>query len=260
MAEETQEQLQGSQESPLAEESTEGTQEIKETGQDQSQVPENNEQPNEQSKHSEDQQAQGAEDQSGQVNKPSRAEKRIADLSSKYKELVTKLQTPLTQDMPQLITDEEIKNGEVDLKELNNRINQLVDYKVNQAGSSVEQQIELKSEYKAKQAEFDSDLSNTTFENDIVKEMAEKQFEALNFYDDPISGKQVFIPAVKMSEIKAKLDTGIKAAAEKLIQGNRDFAQSVSNSQTVPTGNSLSSTSADEATSDFSKFEKTFSK
>lgn len=260
MAEETQEQLQGSQVTPPAEGSTPSTQEAKETSQDQAQVPENQEKTDEQPQHSEDQQDGKSEDQAGQA-KQTRGEKRIQSLLTKLKETNSQeVVQQANQQIDGIFTADELASGEVDFASFNDRLQKFIDQKVNAAKSEVVSTVQSRSLYSSKVNEFVADTEQVKFEDPALEELAVEQFNAINYQVNPLTQERDFIPAVKLSEIKAKLEKGIKIAAEKLVQQNKAFAKSVSDNQTVPIGNVGSSRSVADDTTDFRAFEKAHSK
>ncbi len=208
-----------------------------------------------------------AEDQSGQKAKPSRIERRIDSLLSKVKEVgQNQSQTPSFQrEEKTLFTEEEKQTGlEIDPAELERRMNQAVDARV-QAKVGEALQIErTREQYESAVKDHQVDLEGVKEIDPDLEAEAVAEYEVLNYRINPFTGKQEFIPAVKFSEIVNKIQSRAEKLANKraeaIAEGNEQYLKKVSSSQAVPSSGSITgSKSVKPETTDFTEFEKAFS-
>lgn len=203
-----------------------------------------------------------AGDQSEQGEKPSRVERRIQSLLSKVKENGEhqSQSQPQYQSPQPLISEEERQIGEVDPEQLERRIQGTIQ-------SEVQKAIQLdraERQYESAVKDHQADLSGIKDLDPDLEAEAVAEYEALNYRINPFTGQQQFIPAVKFSEIVAKIqaraDKIAAKRAEAIAEGNEQFLKNVSSSQAVPTSGGIqSSKSVKPETTDFSEFEKAYS-
>lgn len=213
---------------------------------------------------SEDEKSSGeAGDQSEQSEKPTRAERRIQSLLSKVKENGERQnQTPPQYERRQpLISEEERQSGEIDPDILNQRIQSTIQNEVQRAI----QMDRAKGQFESSVKEHQADLESIKDIDPDLEAEATAEYEALNYRLNPFTGKSQFIPAVKFSEIVAKIEARAEKLAAKraeaIAEGNERYIKNVSSSQAVPASGSIqSSKSIKPETTDFSEFEKAFSK
>lgn len=199
-------------------------------------------------------------DQSEQ--KPSRVERRIQSLLTKVKENGER-QTPqppqISRPQP-IISEEERQAGEVDPELLNQRIQSTIQNEVQRAIQLDRARGEYESAVKAHQA----DLEGIKDIDPDLEAEATAEYEALNYRQNPFTGEMQFIPAVKFSEIVARIEARAEKLAAKraeaIAESNERYIKDVSSSQAVPTsGNINSSKSTKPETTDFKEFEKAYS-
>lgn len=197
-----------------------------------------------------------------QVDKPSRIERRIKQLSSKvreYGESQAHPQPAYQREQP-LISDEEREAGSVDPDILEQRIQGRVQ-------AEVQRQLTLersRQQYESAVREHQADLDSIKDIDPDLEAEAVAQYEALNYRINPFTGRQEFVPAVKMSEIIAKIEARAeKIAAKKaeaIAAGNEQFLKQVSSTQAVPSSSSVSGAKTIKPdTTDFKAFEKAYS-
>lgn len=204
----------------------------------------------------------GEQSEPEQVDKPSRIERRIKQLSSKVREYgESQTTTPPTYQQEQpLISDEEREVGSVDPNILEQRIQGRVQ-------SEVQRQLTLersRQQYESSVREHQSDLDGLKDIDPDLEADAVAQYEALNYRINPFTGRQEFVPAVKMSEIVAKIEARAEKLAAKraeaIAAGNEQFIRQVSSTQAVPTSSNVSgSKTIKPETTDFRSFEKAYS-
>lgn len=207
----------------------------------------------EQPEHSSNPQEGNPEDQAGQDNKPSRVEKRINTLLSKLKENNSP-STPENRKAQPYFTQEEINNGEIDPTTFEKRVQDRVQFEVHQA---LERE-RINTQYTSAVREHEADLESVKDLDPNVERMAVEQYEALNYQINPLTGKRMFIPAVKMTEIVKRISDHLERVADGIVEGNRQYTASVSQNQAVPTGGTIKSSKARSDTTDFTEFEKNF--
>lgn len=225
------------------------------------QKPENESPGTENENQSEGEPSGEADDQS--EHKPSRAERRIQDLLSKVKENGERqAPQPPQYNRPQpLISEEERQAGEVDPVELERRLQGTVQNEVQRAI----QLDRVKQQYESAVKEHQADLEGVKDIDPDLEAEAVAEYEALNYRINPFTGQQQFIPAVKLSEIVAKIEARAEKIANKraeaIAEGNEQFIKRVSSTQAVPASGGIhSSKNVKPETTDFSEFEKAFSK
>jgi len=262
MAEENIEVLQTSQDTPPAEgsESTPQEQSSQEGSEQQPSGQGSEQGDGEQSEHSEGTQGENSEGQPEQQGaKPTRVERRIGQLLDKLKGShgASSEQPGVPgQSRSKFFTDEELAEGAIDPSVLEKRIGQTVQQEVQQAL----EMDRINQQYTSAVKEHEADLESVKDLDPKIEELAVKQYEVINYQINPLTGEKMFIPAVKMSEIVKKLTDVINSAAENVAQGNRVYAENVSQNQAVPTnGSTISSKPVKENTTDFGAFEKAYS-
>ena len=206
-----------------------------------------------------------SDDQSGQEgNKPSRVERRIQSLISKVKEAGS-TQTSESLDNKEgndsFFTEEELGNGEIDPKVLQERIQRSIQAEV-QRGIQMDR---INQQYESTVREHQADLESVTNIDPELEAEAIAEYEVLNYQINPMTGEKMYVPAVKLSEIVNKIQARVEKLAEKkaqqIAEGNANFIKSVSSSQAVPTSGRTTGASPVKAdTSDFSQFEKHYSR
>lgn len=230
---------------------------------------------------SEEQPAQTSENQDGnpedqaekQEVKPTRSERRIGQLLNKLKESGKTEVQPSNQrpgeDPGSLFTPEELEEGVVDPESLDKRISDRINSGIQQALQKEKENQEMakvRQEFNNAAKEHESDLEGVKDLDPSIEKLAVQQYNALNFQYNPITGKQMFVPAVKFSEIVNKINETVQKVAGGNQPGevdssedNKQYSQSVSQTQAIPTNGSISSPKkVREDTTDFSEFEKTF--
>lgn len=202
-----------------------------------------------------------AGDQPEQDGKPSRVERRIQSLLAKVKENGERqTQPPKYGERQPLISEEERQAGTVDPEVLEQRIQAAVQNEVQKAI----QMDRVSQQYESAVKEHQSDLETVKDIDPDLEAEAAAEYEALNYRINPFTGKMQFIPAVKFSEIVAKIEARAERLAAKkaeaIAAGNERFIKDVSSSQAVPTSGSVqSSGSVKPETTNFSEFEKAYS-
>lgn len=94
-----------------------------------------------------------------------------------------------------------------------------------------------------------------------IEELAVKQYYAINFQKDPFTGKDVFIPVAKFSDIVQEIQEKLAVAAQEYARGNVEFQRRIENQSAIsPTATGQNMTSVTPDTTDFKAFEKAFSK
>lgn len=201
-------------------------------------------------------------DQSGQKEaKPSRVERRIQSLISKIKEgSESKVDAPKQQEPQPYFTEEEIEQGRIDPNTLMQRIQANVQTEVQKAI----QMDRVNQQYESAVKSHQSDLEGIKDIDPDLEAEAVAEYEALNYQINPYTGKKVFVPAVKLSEIVSKIETRARKLAEKMAEniaeGNKEYLKSVSSSQAVPSSGAVTGTkSVTPDTTNFSEFEKAYS-
>jgi len=213
-----------------------------------------------QPEHSEETQGESSEGQPEQQGaKPTRAEKRVEQLLNKLRESRgTPSEEPGVpgQSRSKFFTEEEIAEGAIDPDVLEKRMRETVKNEVQQAL----EMDRINQQYTSAVKEHEADLESVKDLDPKIEELAVKQYEAINYQIHPLTGEKMFIPAVKMSEIVKKLTDVINSAAEVVAQGNRQYAENVSQNQAVPTnGSVISSKPVRPETPNFEDFEKAYS-
>lgn len=197
-----------------------------------------------------------------QVEKPSRVERRIKQLTSMVKERSQQIASapPVkNQDQP-LISDEEREAGGVDPNILEQRIQGRVQ-------SEVQRQLTMernRQQYETAVREHQADLEGMKDLDPDLEVEAVAEYESLNYRINPFTGKQELVPTVKLSEIVARIEARAeKIAAKKaeaMAAGNERFIKQVSSTQAVPASSSVSGAkTVKPETTDFSEFEKAYS-
>lgn len=255
MAEQTQEVLQTSQDTPPAQESKSNP--IDDFSQESG--------GEEQSEHSSEDQAGKPENQPGQQEeqKPSRVERRISSLLGKLKESgqsapEVKKAAP---EKPPYISQQEIEAGEIDPVAFEQRLQQRIDSEVDSRVERALQMAEIKNQYTSAVKDHEADLesiSQQELDPDIENEAA-AEYERLNHQINPLTGEPMFVPAVKFSEIVAKLTARAEKIAEKMAVQNKVYRQTVSQTSAITPSSSLSSSKKIGGdTADFTEFEQAF--
>ena len=258
-------ELTGDQLSPQSTPSAEGSEEVQVD--DQVQV-ENEEQPaqpeaSSESQENEEQSSDGTGEQSGQEAKPTRVERRIHDLLSKVKEVSNNTSEKPVSNEESLFTEQEkqdLEQGIIDPDTLIKRVQNTVQSEVQKAI-----QIDrITQQYQSAINEHTQDLESVKDIDPDLEAEAVAEYEAINYQINPLTGQREFVPAVKLSEIVAKIENrATKIAtkmAEKIAEGNLKHLQEVSSSQAVPTNGSVGgSQSVTPETTNFSDFEKAYS-
>lgn len=203
-----------------------------------------------------------AGDQSGQETKPTRVERRIHTLLSKVKEVgQNQSQPPNPQNGQQpYFTQEEIDAGAVDPNVLSQRITNTVQSEVHKA-------IQLNrasQQYESAVKDHQTDLEGIKDIDPDLEAEAISDYNALNYRLNPFTGKEEFIPAVKFSEIVAKIQSRAEKLAtkkaEEMADGNEQYLKKVSSSEAVPSSGAVTgSKSVKPETTDFKEFEKAYS-
>jgi hypothetical protein len=200
--------------------------------------------------------------QSGQEAKPTRFERRIDKLISKVREVgQSQTQEPPANNKQELVTEAEMEEGLVDPKLLEERTKGLVQSEVQKALQMERTRVQYESAVKEHQADLDG-------VKDIDPELeaeAVAEYEAINYQINPFTGQREFVPAVKFSDIVNKINSRAEKIAqkmaEKIAEGHKEHLKDVDSSQAVPSSGNVSGTkSASPDTTDFSEFEKTYSK
>jgi hypothetical protein len=234
-------------------------------------TPETDKQPGDSSENQDgntDTQAEHTED-----HKPSRIERRIDSLVSKLKE--TSNNNPLPPKTTQvhdpakptfMFTPEEVEEGAINPETFEQRVNE----KVKAVVAQTLEEERRKQETERVRDTYVSMTNDHIADAEKVKESIDanlepivlQQYEALNYQMNPFTGEKVFVPAVKMSEIAAKVKASFETAVAAAAQGNRQFAASVDQNSAVPTGGSSpkNNTQVTGDTTDFAAFEKQYSK
>lgn len=202
-------------------------------------------------------------DQSGQEAKPTRVERRIEKLLSKVKEVGTSQtqQPPVDNRQQPMVTQDEIEQGSIDPRILEQRIQSTVQSEVQKAI-----QIDrVTQQYKSSVQDHQADLEGVKDIDPDLEAEAVQEYEAVNYQVNPFTGQREFVPAVKFSEIVAKINSRAKKIAQKMAEEiaeqNGQFIEKVKSSQAVPSSGAVSATkSVKEDTTDFSEFEKRYSK
>jgi hypothetical protein len=256
----------GDQLSPQSTPSAEGSEEVQVDDQVQVDNEEQTTQPEASSENQEngEKSSDGTGEQSGQDAKPSRVERRIHDLLSKVKEVGN---TPASEkpanSEESLFTEQEkqdLEQGIIDPETLIKRVQSTVQSEVQKAI-----QIDrITQQYQSAVTEHAQDLESVKDIDPDLEAEAVAEYEALNYQTNPFTGEREFVPAVKLSEIVAKIENRAQKIAtkmaEKIAEGNLKHLQDVSSSQAVPSNGAVGSTqSVSPDTTDFSAFEKAYS-
>lgn len=169
-------------------------------------------------------QPQASEDvteEQGEERKPTRSERRVEQLLKKLKE------RPSTEDLPQrgvdepLIRPEEIETG-VDPQALEQRFNQKLQNATAQTRSQIKAEIAYENEVKSHMA----DLEAAVEIDPRIEKLVVRQYQALNYQLNPITGQQVFIPTVKFSEIVKQVQADLEdITASKVAQSAERVAK-----------------------------------
>lgn len=255
MAEETQEVVQTSQETPPAQgsESDPTTEFTQESG--------GEEQP-EQS--SENQDKEKPETQAvQQEQKPTRVERRISSLIGKLKEST---QRPLPnrgtggQNQP-FISQQEVEEGALDPVAFEQRVKQQIDSEVDARVNQAVQMIEVNTQYKNAVEEHEADLQRVAGEglDPEIEAEAAAEYNRLNHQTNPLTGEMMFVPAVKFSEIVSKLISRAEKIAARMTSQNKEYRRNVSQTSAItPSGNLSNSKKVGGDTTDFTEFEQAF--
>jgi hypothetical protein len=172
-----------------------------------------------------------------QEKKISRAEKRI-------KQILEKKDTPVADDYIEL--EEDV-------------FKQTIQREVQKA-------IELdraKQAYVQKAQEHQQDIEQIqrTGLPKAIEDLATKQYYSVNFQHDPFTGKDVFVPVVKFSEIVKDIQDKLTLAAAEFAKSGQEYRRQVENLSAIsPTAKESSSSIVSEDTTDFKAFEKAYSK
>lgn len=246
--------------------SAEGSEEVQVDDQVQDVNEEQNPQPEASSDNQENEEksSDGTGEQSGQEAKPTRVERRIHDLLSKVKEVsnTPTSQPPVNNDNP-LFTEQDkqdLENGYIDPETLMQKVQSTVQSEVQKAI-----QIDrITQQYNSEVQAHAQDLESVKDIDPDLEAEAVAEYEAVNYQVNPFTGEREFVPAVKLSEIVAKIESRAQKIAtkmaEKIAEGNVRHLQEVSSSQAVPTNGSVGgSISVAPDTTDFSAFEKAYS-
>lgn len=198
--------------------------------------------------------------QSGQEAKPTRFERRINSLINKVKEAGQVQEQPFVQGDQSLFTQEELEEGYVDPSTLAQRIQGTVQ-------SEVQKAIQIdraNQQYVSAIREHEADLESVKDIDPELEAEAVKEYNMINTQINPFTGQPMFVPAVKFSEVVAKIESRAKKYAEKMAHeiasGNERYIKEVSSSQAVPSSGAVSGTrSVNPDTTNFSDFEKAYS-
>lgn len=199
-------------------------------------------------------------DQSGHEAKPTRVERRVDQLLSRLKDKGQSQQHPGQGRQQPVLTKEEIESGRIDPNVLVQRIQSTVQ-------SEVAKGIQLdriNQQYESSVKDHQVDLESVKDLDPDLEAEAVAEYEAINYQINPLTGQRVFIPAVKFSEVVAKITSRAEKLAtkkaEKMIEENGQYISKVSSSQAVPSsGNVSGSKSVKDDTDDFAAFEKAHS-
>lgn len=199
--------------------------------------------------------------------KLSRLDKRIEQVKGKYesaesqedKERLFNLLTKLQNTKRKLFSKEEIESGEIDPDRFEKNLEMKVEEKVAQAIIM----DRIARDFENSVQEHNRDLEEIRKEqlDPAVEKLAVAQYEAVNFQYDPKTGRKVFVPAVKMSEIVSNIKTKLKEAAQRMVAEGQEFRKELSNTQAItPSSGSYSGSKPPADTTDFAAFEKAYSK
>jgi hypothetical protein len=122
----------------------------------------------------------------------------------------------------------------------------------------------INQQYESAVREHQTDLEGIKNIDSELEAEAVSDYEALNYQINPLTGNKEFVPAVKFSEIVAKIQSRAEKIAqkmaEKIAEGNEQFIKKVSSSQAVPSSGAVTgSKSVKPETTDFKEFEKAYS-
>jgi len=146
---------------------------------------------------------QEAEEPTVVEKKENRAERRIRQLSSRLKD-EREAKKDFTSFSGSVVNPEDMENG-LDPKELDRRIQQ--------REQNLARSIKSELAYEKAQEDHLSDLGlveEKLGENPSLEKIAVRQYEAVNYMIDPVSGNRVFVPVVKMSEIVSSLEKDLE--------------------------------------------------
>jgi len=159
--------------------------------------------------------------------KQTRAERRIQSLVSKLKERPQVqenfLQTP---DEP-LIRPEELESG-LDPVELERRVAN----RVQNEGYKTRQQIKAEIAYETAVGDHQSDIESVAKSIDPkLEKIAVRQYEAINYQINPMTGQPVFIPTVKLSEVVQMLKDDMEnITSDRVASASRDIIRAANES------------------------------
>lgn len=259
MAEQNQEVLQTSQDTPPAQESNSQT--TDDVSQEQS------------PQESDAQSQQSSEDQDGnpdnhEEQKPTRAERRVGQLLEKLKEAGQQTyqgpapSKPQAPKLPSFISPEEREEGALDPDAFEKRAQQAVQAAVDAALQNERQKAQVEAmnnEFRSAVKEHEADIASVKDLPPHIEKLALRQYEVLNSAFNPMTGKKEFVPAVKLSEIVNEITKDLEGYVEGAELANKQYHDNVSQNQAVPTsGNLRSSKKVTPDTTNFADFERNF--
>lgn len=145
-------------------------------------------------------------EEQGVERKPTRSERRVEQLLRKLKD------RPSTEDLPHmgadepLIRPEELETG-VDPQALEYRFNQKLQNATAQTRSQIKAEIAYENEVSSHMADLESAADGL---DQRIEKLAVRQYQALNYQFNPITGQQVFVPTVKFSEIVKQVQADLE--------------------------------------------------
>jgi len=260
MADQNEEVLQTSQDTPPAQESNSQTSDDASQEQNQSES-------EEQSQHSSENPEGNQEDQEEQ-SKPTRAERRVGQLLEKLKTAGQQTYQgpaplkPQTPKPPSFISPEEREEGALDPDAFEKRAQQAVQAAVDAALQNERQKAQLEAinnEFRSAVKEHEVDIAGVKDIPPHIEKLALRQYEVLNSAFNPMTGKKEFVPAVKFSEIVNEITKDLEGVIEGAELANKQYSIDISQSSAVPTaGNLRSSKKVTPDTTNFADFEKNF--
>ncbi len=176
--------------------------------------------------------------------KPTRIERRNADLVDKLKQATQSRETPDVYGNEPIFTPEEIESGSFDPAALQQRL----ENKMAQNAQVVERQVMARLEYNNQVNQHLADIDSVQKElgeDPILDKLVAKQYEALNNQTDPRTGTKIFVPQVKMSEIYKELKEALDKKTVAATANVQARVNESANNQAVPVSVSNSTSSTD---------------
>lgn len=192
--------------------------------------------------------ANAANEEKPKIQESVQQEKKVSRLEKRLKQLLEKQPVPQKEEFG----EDAIEIDESVLKE---RIQQ-----------EVRKAIELdraEREYYTTAESHKQDIEQFAKANlpKAVEELAVKQYYAMNFQPDPFTGKDIFVPVAKFSEIVKDIQDKLAVAAQEYARGNLEYQRRIENQSAIsPTATTQGDNSITPDTTDFKAFEKAFSK